>query len=115
MTTLARRRDFVAASRARRKGTPGFTLQARRRTADEAEPEAIRVGYTCSRKVGNAVARNRAKRRLREIARAELPAHGRPGWDYVLVGRAGETASRDFALMRRELRAALAALHGKAA
>jgi ribonuclease P protein component len=73
---------------------PAFLLQAR--SGDEGEAEGIRVGFTCSKKVGNAVARNRAKRRLREIARLVLPLEGRPGWDYVLVGRKDETASRDF-------------------
>jgi ribonuclease P protein component len=57
------------------------------------------------------VARNRAKRRLREAARAVLPGDGRPGWDYVLIGRPGETAARDFALMCDELRDAVAAVH----
>ena len=55
--------------------------------------DGIRFGVTCSRKVGNAVARNRAKRRLREAARQVLPQAGRPGWDYVLIGRAGTTGT----------------------
>ncbi|MBS8227041.1 ribonuclease P protein component [Vannielia litorea] len=105
---LKKRADFLACARARRQHTPGFVVQGRRR----AEGGPVRVGFTCSKKVGNAVARNRAKRRLREIARAVLPEAGRPGWDYVLIGRAGETAARDFALMQDELRAALAKLHG---
>ena len=59
LTTLVRRADFLAAARARRQTRPGLTLQARVRRPDE-EPGAIRVGYTCSKKLGNAVARNRA-------------------------------------------------------
>ena len=85
-------------------------LQARRRAADEA-PGAIRVGYTCSKKVGNAVARNRAKRRLRAAARAILPEHGVPGWDYVLIGRPEATAARPFASLCDDLASALAAIH----
>jgi ribonuclease P protein component len=110
LATLKRRADFLAAARARRQSRPGFTLQARRREPAEAV-EGIRVGYTCSKKVGNAVARNRAKRRLREAARAVLPEFGQQGWDYVLIGRPGETAARDFALMCEELRGAVGAIH----
>ena len=87
--------------------TPGFILQGRKRDGDG----RIRVGFTCSKKVGNAVARNRAKRRLREIARAVIPADGRPGWDYVLIGRAEATATRNFDVMKIELSSALANMH----
>lgn len=110
--TLARRADFLAAARARRQSSPGLTLQARRRGPGE-DPAGIRVGYTCSKKLGNAVARNRAKRRLRAAARLVVPAAGRPGWDYVLIGRPGETATRTFALLCDDLAAALRTLHGR--
>ena len=69
------------------------------------------VGFTCSKKVGNAVARNRAKRRLREAARAILPHTGRTGWDYVLIGRADVTAARPFDLLQQDLALALRKLH----
>ena len=71
----------------------------------------IRVGFTCSKKVGNAVARNRAKRRLREVARLILPTHGRAGWDYVLIGRHGATADRPFDELQGDLIYALKKLH----
>jgi len=73
----------------------------------------IRVGFTCSKKLGNAVRRNRAKRRLREVARQLLPEHGRPGWDYALIGRAGMTAGRPFDELQRDFRFALRKLHGE--
>ena len=87
-------------------------LQARRR-ADGPE-DGIRVGYTCSRKVGNAVARNRAKRRLRAAAAEILPRHGRPGWDYVLIGKRAATAGRPFPALCGDLAGALDAIHRSA-
>jgi len=107
--TLKKRAEFLACARALKQAMPGVIVQARRRSpADTAAP---RVGYTCSKKVGGAVERNRAKRRLREAARAVIPALGRPGWDYVLIGRAGATAARPFETLVADLEAALARLH----
>lgn len=115
LMVLAKRADFLRAAQARRQGSAGFLLQARARRSEEAPSDVplIRVGYTCSKKVGNSVLRNRAKRRLREIARMILPAEGRPGWDYVLIGRPEATISRDFALMRADLSRAIAQIHAK--
>ncbi len=108
LEVLRKRADFLKAARAQRAGQPGFLLQARDREDDSA---AIRIGYTCSKKIGNAVTRNRAKRRLREIARAVLPELAKPGWDYVLVGRPEATISREFADLSNDLRRALAKIH----
>ncbi len=110
--TLTKRPDFLQAARASRAPTPAFMVQARKRRAEEGvSKDLVRVGFTCSKKVGNAVARNRAKRRLREIARAILPLEGQPGWDYVLIGRANETATRPFEDMKADLSRALRKLH----
>jgi ribonuclease P protein component len=111
LSVLKERADFLRAARAQRKPMPGFILQARRRGENEDAATPIRIGYTCSKKVGNAVARNRAKRRLREIARAVLPVDGRPGWDYVLVGRAEATATLPFDQLKTDLAKALRTLH----
>jgi ribonuclease P protein component len=72
----------------------------------------MRVGFTCSKKVGNAVARNRAKRRLREVARIVLADTGRDGWDYVLVGRKDITATLPFETLTANLRQAMKKVHG---
>lgn len=109
LVVLTKRADFLRASNARRQGTTGIHLQARRRA--EGEAEGIRVGFTCSKKVGNSVARNRAKRRLREVARLVLPTEGRDGWDYVLVGRNTVTAELPFSELVNDLRRALAKVH----
>ena len=108
LQVLKKRADFLSAARAKRAVMPGFVLQARRR---EGEDPGIRIGYTCSKKVGNAVARNRAKRRLREIARAVLPSAGQPSWDYVLIGRAKVTATLPFQQLLADLNTALARVH----
>ena len=109
--TLRNRPDFLRAASARRQGTAGFLLQARRRAEAEAAPDLIRVGYTCSKKIGNAVVRNRAKRRLRALVREIMPALGRAGWDYVLVGRPNATVTRDFAALKQDLTEAIARVH----
>lgn len=101
------RSDFVAASKARYQTAPGLTVQMRNRGDDD---RAVRVGFTCSKKVGNAVARNRAKRRLREVARLDLPHLAKPGHDYVLIGKKGVTADREFEALRTDFAKALGKL-----
>ena len=82
---------------------PGFVLLVRPR--DDADA-AMRVGFTVTKKIGNAVVRNRTKRRLRALARELLPIAGVPGADHVLIGREGGI-ERDYALLRTELGKAL--------
>ncbi len=108
LCVLARRADFLKAASARRQGTGGFLLQARDR-ADGAA--GVRVGFTASKKIGNAVLRNRAKRRLRSLAREVLAGLARPGWDYVLVARPEATVSRPYADLRADLEQAVLSVH----
>ncbi len=91
----------------------GFILLARKRTGDKNPAQAMRVGFTCSKKLGNAVRRNRAKRRLREVARLVLPDHGRCGWDYVLIGKQDTTQSLPFDRMLEDLCVALERIHDR--
>lgn len=105
---LKKRRDFLTLARATSVRMPGMIVQGRDR-ADGRRP--IRIGYTCSRKVGNAVTRNRAKRRLRAAARAVLAREGQVGWDYVLIGRRDATIARPFTRLLEDLSAALMRLH----
>ncbi len=110
---LKRRPEFLqVASSGQKAATPGLVLQARRRPhtlvpgAPEADAEELRVGFTASRKVGGAVERNRAKRRLRAAAEDVLASEGRAAHDYVLIARA-ETIRRPYALLKDDLARAL--------
>ncbi len=102
MSVLTRRADFLAANRGLRIARPGFVLLAARNDA-----EAMRYGITVTKRIGNAVVRNRMKRRFRVLLRDLLPDAGLPGHDHVLIGREGGI-ERDFAKLREELSAALA-------
>ena len=117
LARLKRRQEFLAVAASGRKFVaPGLILQARKQTSDaspsagtvdsaDLEP-ALRIGFTASRKVGNAVARNRARRRLRAASEAVLRAHAACDHDYVLVARAG-TLTRDFGDLLADLEAGL--------
>jgi ribonuclease P protein component len=99
---LKRRREFLrVAGKGNRAARPGLVLQALPGTAGP-----LRVGFTCTKKLGNAVVRNRAKRRLREAARLMLAEGAPEGWDLVMIGR-DSTRERNFKQLMGDLRGLL--------
>ena len=103
LTIIRQRKDFLAANSARRVATPGFVLLVRNR--DDGS-DIKRLGITVTKKIGNAVVRNRMKRRFRELARQLIAPDGISGADHVLIGRAGGV-ERDYATLAQELAKAL--------
>ena len=100
-STMTRRADFLAANRGTRVARPGFVLLAQANSG-----QGQRAGITVTKKIGNAVVRNRMKRRFRALLREVLPKHGLADTDHVLIGR-DNGIERDFGLLREELVAAL--------
>lgn len=100
---IRKRADFLAANKGLRVARPGFVLLAR---PNGLEPARMRFGITVTKRIGNAVVRNRMKRRFRELLRAALPVAGLPGHDHILIGREGGI-ERDFAKLGEELAMAL--------
>ena len=108
IATLKNRHDFLRVrAAARRWAAPGLVLQAAPMPEVDAEEELVRVGYTASRRIGNAVARNRAKRRLRATVAHVMPTSAQCGCDYVVIARAA-TLTRTFDALVGDLTAALA-------
>jgi ribonuclease P protein component len=103
LTTISQRKDFLAANASRRVATPGFVLLVRDRRDDKS---GKRLGITVTKKIGNAVVRNRMKRRFRELARTVIAPDGVAGADHVLIGRAGGV-EREYATLKAELAKAL--------
>lgn len=117
---LKRRPEFLRVAAARRKfAAPGLVLQVASAAAatpgtgsagmpaeGAVAPVELRVGFTASRKVGNAVHRNRARRRLKALVADLFPGHARPEWDYVVIARQA-AVERPYLLLRNDLEAAL--------
>jgi ribonuclease P protein component len=100
------RAEFLAAAKGASCARGAVVVQALDRSAAR---DDIRAGFTATRKIGGAVVRNRAKRRLREAARIALPLHGRGGFDYVFIARGG-TASRPWSRLLDDVKSALISL-----
>ena len=107
---LTTRPQFLADAR-RKAAVHGLVLQGRPRGDGSSE---IGIGFTATRKIGGAVVRNRARRRLREAARAVLFKKGLAGWDYVAIAR-DATGERPFADLIVDFERALARLAKEAA
>ena len=134
LQTLRKRADFLRARNGRYFATPGLVLQvckvqaaspsppsgrgADMRGAEDCTPcsdhgnKAPRFGFTATKKLGNAVVRNRIKRRLREVVRLIAPQKARAGYEYVLIGRKS-TLKRPFSSLLQDLTIAFAKVHGK--
>jgi ribonuclease P protein component len=106
MERLLKRADFLSAAKAPSAAMPGVIIQARIKPDDE----KTRVGFTCTKKLGNAVMRNRIRRRLKEAARLTMPQIVLPAYDYVLIGRTG-TETRPFEDLTKDIISALNRLH----
>jgi ribonuclease P protein component len=109
---LRKRADFLRAARGIRRVEGAITLETCPTPDTEALPGRLRIGFTASKKIGNAVTRNRAKRRLRAAASQLLPLLGRERHDYVLVAR-GTTVTRPFPALLSDITTALKAAHKK--
>jgi ribonuclease P protein component len=109
---LRKRADFLRAARGIRRVEGAITLETCATPEPEAQPGRLRIGFTASKKIGNAVARNRAKRRLRAAASELLPLLGRERHDYVLVAR-GSSVARPFPALLSDITTALKAAHKK--
>ncbi len=105
-SVIKKRSDFLAANRGKRYATPGFVLLVRDRQDDS---PAIRLGITITKKVGNAVIRNRMRRRFRALAQEMLADKGKAGADHILIGR-DSGIERDFDTLRADMVKALGKL-----
>jgi len=105
---LQKRAEFLRTRGGRSWTGPSLVLQARRKERDG--PDAARFGFTATKRLGSAVRRNRARRRLKEAVKLTAPDHARAGYDYVVIARQG-TLTHTFPDIVKELKTALRKVH----
>ena len=108
---LKKRAEFLRVAKGRRFFTPAFALQASRRSG-AADAEAARFGFTITKKTGNAVERNRMRRRLREVLKCAPAMDAKPGCDYVIVAQRMALA-RPFTALVADIERAVAEINAK--
>lgn len=109
LEVLKKRSDFLRLRAGKKYRSRLFTLQS-----DKSDRDSMRFGLTVTTKVGNAVIRNRIKRRLRDAARQVMPGNGQPGYDYVLIARK-DVLHAEFSELRTEISAGLDHMHSNRA
>ena len=112
LSSLRVRGEYLAAAKAEKQVRRGLVLQARMRADGEKTSTPIRFGLPASKKTGNAVTRNRIRRRLRALALSVLPQDGQSGYDYVMIGRI-HTPQRSWSALQKDLSSALKAIHSE--
>ena len=110
LESLRKRKDFIAIRAGRRQHSPSFVLQMRERGEDNFAAEGVRIGYTATKKTGNAVERNRIKRRMRAVVHQVMPIYARQAHDYVLIGKRA-ALNTEFETMVAELGSSLSRVH----
>lgn len=110
LVTLKARHEYLYVRGGGRWAGAAFVLEGKPRAEHAAGDEAPRFGFTVTKKLGNAVTRNRIRRRLREAVRKVLQQHARPGYDYVLVAR-DDAFARPFAELVADLERAFKRVH----
>ena len=112
ISKITKKSDYLRMRAGLKTATPGFIIQARNRNKEvPIDSHLIRYGLTCSKRIGNAVKRNRAKRRLRALVNNIIPIEGLKGWDYVLIGKEQTTEKLSFKILEKNLIEALSKLH----
>ena len=112
--TIKKRRDFHKGNNAPYAAMPSVVVQSYMRTDEVVETdESVMMGITCSKKVGNAVKRNRAKRRLREAGKIVLREIGIKKTSYIFIARKGTTIKVKFTDLCNDIETGIKKIYGQ--